>query len=45
MLVSMREFSAAIPILQRAIVLDPGTRLEDYLNRVQQAAQTLRHRG
>lgn len=38
MLVSMRDFAAALPILERAVALDSGQRLESYLERVRQAA-------
>ncbi|TVP74963.1 MAG: tetratricopeptide repeat protein [Puniceicoccaceae bacterium] len=42
MLVGQREFSAAVPILERAVILEPGPRLENYLERVQQAARAAR---
>ena len=39
MLVTMRDYDAATSILQRAVVLQPGPRLEGYLERVQSAAR------
>jgi tetratricopeptide (TPR) repeat protein len=42
MLVANRDYGAAVPLLERAIILEPGQRLESYLERVQQAARANR---
>lgn len=42
MLVANRDYGAAVPLLERAIILEPGQRLESYLERVQQAARSNR---
>jgi tetratricopeptide (TPR) repeat protein len=39
MLVGMRDYDAAVVVLRRAVVLEPGPRLETYLERVESAAR------
>ena len=39
MLINNKEYEEAIPLLERVVVLEPGERYEDFLDRVKQAAR------